>query len=148
MHKMIFAGWMVTLMVFLGVLVFGYTLFQEEVMVYQNFSGEKYFLTRHQVFYFFLFSFVLVNTLLYVFSRTLSFAPKGNMSVRQFQIRTWLYGFAIVINTFFIFSLGYISLINSEISYSPEELSFMVYVAPVLLIGSLLWLFIILLRKY
>ena len=147
MHKMIFAGWMLTGIIFLGVLVFGYTLLREEVMVYQNFSGEEYFLTRHEVFYFSLFSFIIVNALLYVFSRTLSFAPKGDISARQFGIRTWLYGFAAVVNTFFIFSIAYISLINSETSYTPEDLAFMVYVAPVLLAGSLIWLFIVLLRK-
>lgn len=147
MHKMIFAGWVVSLIVFLGILLLTYAFFSEEIMVYQNASGEEFFLTRHQVFYFALFSFAVVNVLFYVLARTLGFAPKGDISTQHEQFRTWLYGFSAVINVFFIFSLGYISLINSEINYSPEDLSFMVYIAPVLLVGSLVWLFIILIRK-
>ena len=146
MHKLIFAGWVVSLLVFLGILLLTYAYFSEEVMVYQNFSGEEFFLTRHQIFYFALFSFAVINALIYVFARTLSFAPGGNISVRRIQFRSWLYGFSAVINVFFIFSLSYISLINSSINYSPEDLAFMVYVAPILLAGSLIWLFIILLR--
>ena len=147
MHKLIFAGWVLSLIVFLGILLLTYAFFSEEVMVYQNFSGEEFFLTRHQIFYFTLFSFAVVNALFYVLARTLSFAPGGNISARREHFRSWLYGFSAVINVFFIFSLGYISLINSRINYSPEDLSFMVYVAPILLAGSLIWLFIILLRK-
>jgi hypothetical protein len=147
MHKLIFAGWVVSLLAFLGIFLLAYAYFSEEVMVYQSFSGEEFFLTRHQVFYFALFSFAAINALIYVLARTLTFAPGGNISARREHFRSWLYGFLAVINVFFIFSLGYISLINSRVNYSPEDLAFMVYVAPILLAGSLIWLFIILLRK-
>lgn len=147
MHRMIYAGWIISLLVFVGILLLTYAFFSENVLVYQNSSGDNFYLTRHQLFYFTLFSFAITNIAFYVLARTLSFAKKGEIPVKRRQLRTWLYGFSGIVNVFFIFSLGYISLINSETNYSPEDLSFMVYIAPILLIGSLIWLLIVLIRK-
>ncbi len=144
---MIFAGWVVSLLVFLGILLLTYAFFAENVLVYQSAAQEEFFLTRHQIFYFLLFVFLIVNGLFYALGRTLSFTRKGELSAKQVHLRSWLFGFASVVNVFFIFSLGYISLINSKTSYAPEDLAFMVYIAPVMLAGSMMWLLVVLFKK-
>lgn len=116
--KLFRVGWFFSLLAVLGVFMYVYAALPDPVIVYDD--GHETTLRREAVFYIFLFLLAIFNMLVYVFRRV--FARESDE-----PFVSWYHGLAICLNLFFIVSLAFLSLYNSNEKFDYPRIGPIIY---------------------
>ncbi len=155
MRKLFNFTWFLTFIGFFAALLLSYAYLPEQVGIHTNYQGEvDEFIGRETFFYVGLVAFILSN-LVYFFSIKLleGIPAASSLHFRNERFKesivSWLVSFAAVINLFFILGITYIALFNTQGGdFQMSRFSFLIYIAPVLGIGCVLWLIFIFLNRH
>ena len=100
-------------------------------------------LSKNTFFYITLFLFVTIQIILILFKRRSGI----KLNIQRPYINSWLQGFHLTVNIFIILMLIFIGFANNAVDYSYGSISFLVYLAPLIVILWLLALPVFMLLK-
>lgn len=143
-----------TIILFLGVLLFVYAYLPEQVGV----SADEYdkpnaFIGRELFFYSFLVVFSLVNLIFVLAGKLLGSLAVGEKSFfasKGFKDRmtTWLIGLGVVINIFIIITVAFLGLFNNADYYHISQFSMLAYLGQaIIFIWIVLFFYLLIKRK-
>ncbi len=116
--KVFKAVWFLSLLAALANLMYVYAGLPEVVNVAEKEGATAYVMNKEALFYSALAFVLVLNLLIFLFTK--SIAPDE-------AFRTWLHGFVIILNIFFIISFSFISLFNSPERYDFSRIGFIIY---------------------
>ena len=143
-QKFVNLAWVLTFILFFGVLMLSYAFWPDQLRVYEIIAGLE--ITRDAFFYGALILFVLVNLAALVLRRMLEALPASsdiyakNEAFKEHVI-AWFGGLTSAVNVCLITLVGYISLFNNQADYTISDFNFLVYIGPVLLLVCVFWFF-------
>ena len=146
-QKFVNLTWVLTFILFFGVLMLSYAFWPDQLRVYEIVEGVA--ITREVFFYTALTLFVLVNLAAVVLRRMLEALPTSsdiyanNESFKE-RVTAWFGGLTSAVNVCLITLVAYISLFNNQADYSISSFNFLVYIGPVLLLVCVFWFFSVL----
>ncbi|MFP4093197.1 MAG: hypothetical protein ACLFUB_01845 [Cyclobacteriaceae bacterium] len=141
--------WVLTALLYFASLVLSYAFLSESVAISADERGiPDEFITKETFFYTALAIFVVINLLGSAFLRILTGVPASSgMYFRsgnfKENITSWFAGFIGIVNVFLASAAAYIALYNNQGDYQISQFNWLIYVAPVLMFISLVWLVII-----
>jgi len=145
--------WVFTAISFFAALVLSYAFLPDRVGVLADAQGTPTeFVSKATFFYGSLVIFAVVNLLASVFLGLLTAVPDssgfyfGSESFKD-SITSWFSTFIAIVNVFLITATLYVSLFNNQGDYTIDDFTFLIYVAPLLLVASFVWLAIIIVRR-
>ena len=150
-QKFVNLAWVLTFILFFGVLMLSYAFWPDQLRVYEIIAGLE--ITREVFFYAALALFVLVNLAALVLRRMLEAIPVSsdiyakNEAFKD-RVITWFGGLTATVNVCLITLVAYISLFNNQADYSISSFNFLVYIGPVLLLLCVLWFFSVLASRH
>ena len=145
--KFVNLTWVLTFILFFGVLMLSYAFWPDQLRVYEIVEGVA--ITREVFFYTALTLFVLVNLAAVVLRRMLEALPTSsdiyanNESFKE-RVTAWFGGLTSAVNVCLITLVAYISLFNNQADYSISSFNFLVYIGPALLLVCVFWFFSVL----
>jgi hypothetical protein len=108
--------WFLSMLAVLGNLMYIYASLPEQVSLGNDSS--TFSIGRELLFYTAMIIIAISNAMVYLFSKKLM--PREDF-------RTWLHGFVITLNIFFIIGLSFISLYNSSERFDFSRIGFIIY---------------------
>lgn len=143
-------------MFFLGALLLIYAYLPDNVSLYSDSAGTPVFYITRDAFFYYSFGLVLiVNLLLFVFTKVLDNVPvtpgKGIFSSASFKDSTiiWLEVLISVINLFFVIGGSFMAVYNNRVDLQLENFTYLVYLGVILLAAAILsYLFVLRYRKH
>jgi len=145
--------WVLSAIVFFGALVLSYAYLPERVGIQADAAGTaSEFISRETFFYSALIIFVVVNLLGSVLLSVLTAVPATAglyFQSEEFKenLTSWFSTFIAIINVFLTTAALYVSLFNNQGDYTIDQFSFLIYVAPLLLAASLIWLIVVIIKR-
>lgn len=136
----------VSILVFLGMLLYVYAFLPEMVDLYIDASGAAAISVDKEVFFYGAIGiFLVINLVTSLFSRMVGMMPvmsKGLLrtSTMKANLLLWCHGLAIILNAFMLFSVTFIGLYYNDEHFNIKYFSFLVYLGPVMLV---LWFFVL-----
>lgn len=149
MRKLVNLAWFFTFVGFFVALMLSYAFLPEQVGIHANRIGDAdEFITKETFFYTGLIVFAVSNIIYFFFIRVMDAIPASsgfyfNNGYFKKNITGWFAGFVAIINLFLILATSYVALFNNQGDYQINQFNFLIYVAPVLAIGSVVWLIFI-----
>ena len=144
----------VTWLGFLGALVWSYAYIPDEIAYTLNSKNQpSAFASKEDFFFISLTVFILVNVVCITFAGTLKKVKtqENGVGIRnrslKLDIITWIHGFSGMVNLFFSLLLLFIGYINGVQAYQVKGFGSMIYIGPVMIIGWLVYLFVLLGKK-
>jgi hypothetical protein len=139
MVKTVFKGvWFFSLIGLLAVFFYVYASLPESVVVYGELEPVR--VSKELLFYISIALIAIWNVLVYL-------VPSLMRPSSEFMV--WLCGLIICLNLFFIMTIGFINIFNSNERYDYSNMGFAVYGSLILLaISSLSWPFYLFFRKF
>jgi hypothetical protein len=139
MVKTVFKGvWFFSLIGLLAVFFYVYASLPESVVVYGELDAVR--VSKELLFYISIAVIAIWNVLVYL-------VPSLMRPSSEFMV--WLCGLIICFNLFFIITLGFINIFNSNERYDYSNMGFAVYGSLILLaVSSLSWPFYLFFRKF
>ena len=140
MYRLFKAGWYISIVMFLGTLLYIYAGMTEK-MTFSGTIGVLGYFTKNEFFYLTFGVFLIVNIFSYVLVRLLEIRMKNSK-----LIHTWvggLFGFSCVVNFFFITSLFALSFFQNGIL----DFFYLAYVGPALIVIWMITFPVMLLRE-
>jgi hypothetical protein len=136
----IFKGiWFLSLLAFLVVFIYDYAALPENITIGEGESGLS--TSRDGLFYAFIGTVAVINALVFVVTRL--FTEKDS------DFKAWFYGLVATLNIFFIVSIGFIGLLNSNEIFDYERIGVIIYGSVGLIaVWATGWPVFVLLRKY
>jgi hypothetical protein len=135
----------ISLLFFLGGLLFVYAYLPENVSLYSDQLGTPiYFISKSQFFYYSFAFFLVVNLLLFVFGKMLDGVPvtegRGLFSSEEFKNKTliWLEVLISLINVFFVTGAAFIGVYNNRVNLDFNNFAYLVYLGTFLIFGWIL----------
>jgi len=130
---------------FLGNLLFVYAYLPENVSLYSDeFCTPIYFISKSQFFYYAFALALIVNLLLFVFSRVLEGAAvtdgRGIFPSHSFKDKTmvWFEGLISVINIFLSLGAAFIGVYNNQVDLDFNNFTYLVYLGVFLICAWIL----------
>ncbi|MDF9796138.1 Ca2+/Na+ antiporter [Catalinimonas alkaloidigena] len=145
--------WVLTALVYFAALMLSYAYLPELVGIHADMEGvADDFIERDTFFYFGLGFFIISNLLGSMLLSVLTSVPETSgfyFNSENFKegVTSWLSAFIAIINVFLTSAVMYIALFNNQGDYSMSQFNWLIYVAPVLLFFSLIWLVSIIVRR-
>lgn len=157
MRRMIKFIWLVTIFLFLVVLLWVYAYLPSQVGVMADPGGEAdTFISKNMFFYLSIGIFLLVNGVLFSLHKMLMpaslhayrrdpvLSPKESLRA---DLASWMFGFAAVLNIFFILGTYFLSVFNNPEGLELSYYGLLVFAGPVLIVGMLLVLVYLFFKK-
>lgn len=145
MIKVIKLLYTLSILIFLGVLLYVYAFLPNIIGVYFDGSGSAQFsMHRADFFYAALGLFVLTNGAIILYrkmnrgSLNLSVSEFGEMSVPE-QVYHWLMGLSLVINVIYVFSIMFVGMYHNSEHFDIKDYVALIYIGPLLLAGWIFW---------
>jgi hypothetical protein len=141
--------WVISALIFFAALLLSYAFLPENVAVSASERGiPEEFISKETFFYIALAVFVVINLLGSAFLRILNgVSSSSGMYFRsenfKENITSWFAGFVGIVNIFLATGGTYIALFNNQGDYQIGQFNWLIYLAPVLLLLSLVWLVVI-----
>ncbi len=124
------AVWAVSLLAAVGVLLFTYAGFPEEIIINENPAGQAQTISRNELFYAALILMTLINVTIFLVNRLISEA----------LFRAWFYGVLITLNLFIVVALEFFNLFNSQERFDYERIGYIIYGSVILIVvWALVW---------
>lgn len=146
MRKLVNLVWFFTFLGFFAALVLSYAFLPEQVGIHANDIGDAdEFISKETFFYTALVVFAVSNMVYFFFIRMMDAIPATsgfyfkNDNFKE-NITGWFAAFITIINLFLIFATAYIALFNNQGDYQMSQFNYLVYIAPILIVFSLVWL--------
>jgi len=145
--------WVISALVYFATLMLGYAYLPESVAIHADLEGEAdQFIEKETFFYFGVGFFIVVNFLGSILLSVLSSIPETSgfyLRSENFKesITSWLSSFVTIVNIFLVCAATYIALFNNQGDYQISQFSWLIYVAPVLLVADFIWLVAIILKR-
>lgn len=122
--------WFLSMIAVLANLLYVYASLPEQVSLSSE-GIENYVIGREPFFYIAMSLIAIANVMVYLFSKKV---------MPQEDFRSWLHGFVITLNIFFIIGLSFISLYNSNENYDFSRIGFIIYSSVgLVLLWALAW---------
>ncbi len=145
-----------SLLFFLGALLFVYAYLPENVSLYSdNLGTPVYYIGKSQFFYYAFAFFIVVNLMLFIMIKVLAgvrVTPgKGLFSSEPFKENTliWIEVLVSIINIFFTTGAAFIGIYNDRTAFELSNFTYLVYLGIILLIGWILsYVFVLRYRAY
>jgi len=122
--KLFKAFWFASVMAVMINLLFVYAGLPEQVVVQEE-TGARILADRELFFYLVTFILIIINALVYLFSKLYS---------EQEHFRAWFHGLIITMNIFFILALNVVQVYNSAEKFDFSRIGFVIYASLVLMI--------------
>ncbi len=106
--KLFRAAWFLSALVVLANLLYVYASWPETVIIQED---ERVAIDKEWLFYIFLLSFVLINSIVYLFKM---FFPERE------DLRSWFHGFIITVNIFLVIALQALNVYNGKEMFNHE----------------------------
>jgi len=137
--KILKAIWFLSVIVVIADALYVYASLPEHVVVQEEVTGQT--AVGRDVFFYGAIAFIiLTNALVYVIAKIFAHRP---------DFRTWFYGFMVVLNIFFVMSMSFIALYNSNEKFDYSRIDFAIYGSVVLIAAwALAWPAYSLYRKF
>ena len=145
--------WVITALAFFAALVLSYAFLPDRVGILADEEGiANEFVSKETFFYGALGIFVVINLLGSIFLGLLTAVPATSgfyFRSDDFKenITSWFSTFISIVNIFLTTATLYVSLFNNQGDYTISEFNFLIYIAPLLLAVSFLWLVYIIARR-
>ena len=145
--------WVFTALIYFAALMLSYAYLPELVGIQTDAEGVPYeFIERDTFFYFGLGFFIIANLLGSILLSVLTSVPETSgfyFKSENFKegVTSWLSAFIAIINVFLTSAVMYIALFNNQGDYRMSQFNWLIYVAPILLFFSLVWLVSIIIRR-
>jgi hypothetical protein len=146
MHKITKAGWTFSILLYLAVLIVTYTALPDKVGFQAGADGNpSRFISKEQYFYFGLAIFVFVNGIGFALFNTLKLLPLAatlyaNEEQQKYDVLGWFSWFVLSLNWFLMLAGTYITLFNRNDLADLAEYNFIVFLAALFPLSSILWL--------
>jgi hypothetical protein len=129
--KIFRVGWFFSLLSLLGIFMYVYAALPDPVIVFDD--GGEMTLRKEAVFYIFLFLMAIFNMLVYVFRRMFP-------TDEEQPFVSWFVGLVICLNIFFVVSLAFLSLYNSNEKFDYPRIGPIIYGSiGLLIVWTLSW---------
>lgn len=122
--KIFRAVWFLSLLAVLANLMYVYAGLPEQVTVAEKGGATSYIMDKEPLFYSALACIGIINLLVFLFSKSIT--PREDF-------RTWLNGFVITLNFFFIVGFSFIGLYNSAEHFDFSRIGFIIYASVILI---------------
>ncbi|MEK6480617.1 hypothetical protein WJR50_23940 [Catalinimonas sp. 4WD22] len=145
--------WVFTALIYFAALMLSYAYLPERVGIQADMEGvPNEFIERDTFFYFGLGFFIIANLLGSILLSVLTSVPETSgfyFRSENFKegITSWLSSFIAIINIFLTSAVMYIALFNNQGDYRMSQFNWLIYVAPLLLLISLIWLVSIIIKR-
>ena len=145
--------WISTAIFFFAALILSYAFLPERVGILADEEGiANEFVSKETFFYSALAIFIVINLLGSFFLGILTAVPETsglyfNSENFKESITSWFSSFIAIANVFLVTATLYVSLYNNQSDYTIDEFNFLIYVAPLLLVVSLVWLVFVIARR-
>lgn len=123
--KVFKAVWFLSLLGVLGNLMYVYAGLPEQVSVAEKGGATSYVMDKEALFYSALAFIVILNLLVYLFSKSIT-PDEG--------FRAWLHGLVITLNIFFVVGFSFIGLYNSAEVYDFPRIGPIIYGSVILMV--------------
>lgn len=136
--KIFKAVWFLSLLAVLANLLYVYAGWPQDVSIFED-DLDIFYIGREPLFYSAMSAVALFNLLVFMFSKEVT--PDENF-------RSWLHGFVITLNIFFIISLSFISLYNSTEKFDFNRIGVVIYSSlSLVVLWAVSWPVIVVARK-
>jgi hypothetical protein len=115
--KMFKAFWFLSVLIVLANLLYVYAALPENVVIQEESAG-RVVAGREFLFYVITAVLVLVNVMVYIFSKVFS---------REENFRAWFHGLIITINIFFVLAMNFVQVYNSSENFDYSRIDFIIY---------------------
>ena len=143
-------AWVLTFVSFFTMLIFSYAVLPERVGILADPNGfANEFVTKEMFFYVVLALFTAFNVLGFICLRVLVSVPVSsllyarNESFKE-RFTAWSGSLVAAINVCLICAVAYLTLFNTRENGSISSFNYLIYIGPVFLLTSLVWLFFVL----
>jgi hypothetical protein len=131
--------WFLSVIVVVIDVLYVYASLPEHVVIQEEATGMTA-IGRDPFFYGAISFIILTNALVFLIAKVFAHRP---------DFRTWFYGFMVVLNIFFVMSLSFISLYNSNEKFDYSQIDFAIYGSVILIVlWALAWPVYSLYRKF
>lgn len=138
--KLFRVGWFFSLLALLGVFMYVYAALPDPVIVYDD--ADQMTLRKEAVFYIFLILIAIFNMFVYVFRRMFNREEEEGFV-------SWFHGLIICLNLFFVVTLSFLSLYNSNERFDYARIGPIIYGSLILVMAwSVAWPVWLVVRRF
>jgi len=124
------AVWAISLFAAVGVLLFTYAGFPDEIAISESTTGQAQTIGRNVLFYTALLLLTFVNVTIYLVNRLMT----------EPLFKAWYHGLLVTLNLFIVVALEFINLFNSAERYDYEGIGYIIYGSVILIVlWALVW---------
>ena len=153
MHKVFKLISRVTAFIFLGMLLYVYAFLPDTVSLYFDKNATGVLQVGKELFFYSALGVFIVSTLILSYlKKSLNLiqvnSSDSTMSVaKKSQLQTWVNSLSVAFNLFFIFTVGFVGLFHNDEHFNISYFAAIIYIGPLLMVGSIFYLVYILFSK-